>query len=88
MFIRVNCLHGHALTIFIKDARWFKLFNKPRRRRSTDGSEFRKKFSYVSESTIRRWWELFILSLVLLLENDESQYDAMRQQAVMHVCIN
>jgi hypothetical protein len=25
---------------------------------------------------------------ILLLENDESQYDTMRQQAVMHVCNN
>jgi polyferredoxin len=46
------CPYAHALTIFIKDTRWFKLFNKPRRRRSPDGSEFRNKFPYFSESTI------------------------------------
>jgi hypothetical protein len=39
-------LYAHALTIFIKDARWFNLFNKLRRRRSPDGSEFRNKFPY------------------------------------------
>jgi hypothetical protein len=48
----VNCLYEHALTISIKDARWFNLFNKPRRRRSLDGSEFRNKFPCFSELTI------------------------------------
>jgi hypothetical protein len=46
------CLYAHALTIFIKDARWFNLFNKSRRHSSPDGSEFSNKFPYFSESTI------------------------------------
>jgi hypothetical protein len=46
-----SCLYAHALTIFIKDVRWFNLSNKPRRRRSPDGREFRNKFPYFSEST-------------------------------------
>jgi hypothetical protein len=37
--------------ISIKDARWFNLFNKPRRRTSPDGTEFRNKFPCFSEST-------------------------------------
>jgi hypothetical protein len=52
MCIRVNCLYAQALTIFMKDARLFNLINKPRRRRSPGGSEFRNKFPYFSESTI------------------------------------
>jgi hypothetical protein len=47
------CIYAHALTSFIKDARRFNPFNKPRRRRSLDGSEFRNKFTYFFESTIK-----------------------------------
>jgi hypothetical protein len=41
-------LYVHALTLFVEDARWFKLFKKPRRHRSPYGSEFRNKFPYLS----------------------------------------
>jgi hypothetical protein len=45
-------LYADSMTIFIEDATWFNLFNKPRRRRSPDVIEFRSKFPYFSESTI------------------------------------
>jgi hypothetical protein len=61
---RVNCLYAKVLTVFIKDAR---LFNKPRRRRSPDGSEFRNKFPYFSKSTIenKSFQQLKVLSRII-----------------------
>jgi hypothetical protein len=44
-------LYADAMTIFIEDARWFKLFNKRRHCRSPDGNEFRNKYPYFYEST-------------------------------------